>query len=69
MDKKNKKIFIASITRTWLESGEVAVEADDINGARELIREMLSEDSSKIQWNESNMSWQEDRIDEIKQKK
>lgn len=47
--------FKINVSRRWTEYGEIIIEADNEDEAREEATEMLSEDHPKIQWEEANM--------------
>ena len=46
------KKFKVKISREWTEYGEVYIEANNKNEAREIVMEMLSDDDQDIEWGE-----------------
>ena len=59
--------FEAIVSREWTEPGYVRVRASSPEEAREIVQEMLTEDSSAIHWNGSNMEPGKDEIESVRE--
>lgn len=54
--------FTVEFEREWTETGEVTVEADSEDEARELGQQMLDDDDTSIVWHGHNMTQGETHV-------
>lgn len=47
--------FLVRVSKEWTEPGEVTVEAESEEDAREIVKEMLVDGGDEIEWHGSNM--------------
>ena len=57
--------FLVTVYREWTESGDVTIDADNEDEAREIASEMLSDDDDSIEWNGSNMEPGNQDVDSV----
>lgn len=59
--------FKVTVSREWIEYGEVIVEAEDDDEARELVKEMLTDGDETIEWFGNNMEERSSDIESCEQ--
>ncbi len=61
------KRFKICVEKHWVEPGEVEVEADDEDDAREKAKDLLSSDDDSINWHSSNMEPGETTVESVEE--
>jgi hypothetical protein len=61
------KRFKVFVRREWSEDGEMEVEADSEDDAREMAREELADGGDAFEWQSSNMDLQNQRVDSVEE--
>ena len=57
--------FTIEFAKEWTEHGTAAIEAEDMDEAREIAEEMLSSCDDDIEWNGSNMEPGQERVESV----
>ena len=57
--------FQVTVSKEWIESGTIVVEADSEDEAREQVAEILSEGGDGIVWGGSNMEPGNEAVEEV----
>jgi hypothetical protein len=63
------KTFIVHVEQDWTEPGEVEIQANNKDQARELAKKLVDDESNSIRWDGSSMDPGDRRVGSAKQKK
>lgn len=62
---KQMPSFKVVVAKEWIEYGEAVIEADSLEDAQEMARDIASGDDDSLEWDSENMDPQECRVESV----